>query len=690
MGYETKDIRNVAIVGGGGSGKTTLAEALLLQAGVIQRAGRVEDGNTVSDHSEIEHEFGCSLESSLLHFEHDGVHVNMIDAPGRGDFLGQAIAALPAVGSALVVIDATAGIDPIARRLLKLTEERRLPRLIVVNKIDQAEDLPGLFAAIQEAFGTVCQPINLPAEGGTKVVDCYRATEGDSDLGPVADHHTGIVDQVVEVDEELMAKYLEQGTIAVEELHEPFEQALREAHLVPVCFVSAREGTGVPELLDIIEHLCPSPLEANPRPFEYTKDGETVAHACTPDPSAPLVAHVFKIASDPYVGKMAMFRVHQGTLKAGDQPLIGTSRKGVRVSHVFKVHGKDHREVPAIVAGDIGAVAKIDDLDFDDVMHDGKVAEDLHLRPMPLPRPMHGLAIEGTSKNADAKMGEALRKLVAEDPCLQVERVAATGETVVRGLGEQHLRAKLQLLKERYGVEVETRPPKVAYKETISGSAEGHHRHKKQTGGSGQFGEVFLRVEPVNGELDETSTETMGENGLMFVDDTFGGSIPKQFLPAIEKGVKQVMQEGAIAGFPMQNIKVSVYDGKHHPVDSKEVAFIKAGRRAFIDAVQKARPVLLEPFVRLEITVPADMIGDVSSDMAGRRGRIEGTDMLPGGQAVIVAKAPLAEVMSYASQLKSMTGGVGTYTMEYSHDEPTPANVQAEVVASFSGHDEDE
>ncbi len=688
MSHETADIRNVALVGGSGSGKTTLVEALLLQCGAIGRAGRVEDGTTVSDFTDLEREVGHSLETAVVHFDHAGIHVNLIDTPGGGDFLGHAIAALPAVGSAIIVIDAAVGIDAVARRMMKLTAERRLPRLILVNRIDAAEDLPGLFRGIQETFGSICQPINLPAAGGTAVIDCYRGTEGESDLGPVADFHTGIVDQVVEMDEALMARYLEQGSVSPEELHDPFEQALREAHLVPVCFASARTGAGIPELLDVVEHLCPSPLEANPRPFEFGEGEARREYACTPDASRPLVAHVFKVTSDPYVGKLVLFRVHQGTLRHGDTPLIGRSRKGVRVGHLFKVNGKEHVEVKQLIAGDIGAVSKIDELSFDDVMHDGSVAEDLHLKPMPLPRPMYGLAIEGVSKGADTKLGEALRKLTAEDPCLVAERVAATGETVLRGLGEQHLRMKLRLLKDRHGVEVAVHPPRVAYKETISAKAEGHHRHKKQTGGSGQFGEVFLRVEPVVAAVD--AADGAMHDGLVFVDDTFGGSIPKQYLPAIEKGIRQVMHEGAIAGYPMHGIRVSVYDGKYHAVDSKEVAFIKAGRRAFIDAVQKARPVLLEPFVHMEITVPADMIGDISSDMSGRRGRIQGTDMLPGGLAVVTAEAPLSEVMAYAGQLKSMTGGVGTYSMEYSHDEAAPATVQAEVVAAFSGHEEEE
>jgi elongation factor G len=297
---------------------------------------------------------------------------------------------------------------------------------------------------------------------------------------------------------------------------------------------------------------------------------------------------------------------------------------------------------------------------------------------------MFGLAIEGTSKGADTKLGEALNKLTAEDPTLEYERVMATSETVLRGLGEQHLRMKLRLLKDRYGIEVDTRPPKIAYKETITSPAEGHHRHKKQSGGAGQFGEVYLRITPLPAEeLEDGAT-------LQFVDETFGGSIPKQFLPAIEKGVRRVMGEGAVAGYPMQNIKVAVYDGKHHPVDSKEVAFMTAGRKAFIDAVQKARPALLEPIVSMEITVPADLIGDISSDISGRRGRIQGTEMLPGNQATVIAEAPLAEVMSYSSQLKSITGGAGSYSMEYSHDETTPPNVQAEVVKAFQPKDDEE
>jgi elongation factor G len=682
--YTTADIRNIALAGGAGSGKTTLIEHILHAAGAIGRVGKVEEGNTHCDYEDLEKEFRHTLDSKVVHFDHDGAHVNLLDTPGSADFLGKTISVFPAVEMVAVVIDAAAGIETTTRRVMKVAAERNLPRMIIVNKIDHEADLAELLLNIQETFGSTCRPVNLPADGAKKVVDCFKIATGSSDLGDVAEYHTGIVDQVVEVDEDLMAVYLEKGEVTPEQLHEPFEKALREGHLIPICFVSARNDVGMKELVDMFAHLCPSPLEGNPRPFEYTKNGVKMNYACTADPKKPLVAHVFKVTSDPYVGKLAFFRVHQGRIGHDVSPHVNDGKKGIRIAHVFKVQGKDHKETDSIIAGDIGAVAKIDEITYNAVLHMSDIGEDLHLKPLPMPKPMFGLAIEGTTKGSETKLSEALHKMLAEDPTLELERPKATGETVLRGLGEMHLRMKLRMLKDRYGIDVATRPPKVAYKETITTKAEGHHRHKKQTGGAGQFGEVYLRVEPINGN------EEGVEGGLLFVDDTFGGSVPRQYLPAIEKGVRRVMVEGAIAGYPLHGIKVAVYDGKHHPVDSKEVAFITAGRKAFIDAVQKARPVLLEPWVKMEITVPSDKIGDISSDLSGKRGRIVGTDMLPGNQAVVIAEAPLAEVMSYAQQLKSMTAGAGSYVMEYSHDDRTPPQVQQAVIAAFKPHEEEE
>ena len=684
--YTTEAIRNLAILGAGGSGKTTIVEAMLFAAGEIGRAGRVEDGNTVCDFEDLEKEFHHSLDSALVHFDYAAAHLNVLDTPGISDFLGRALTVLPAVETAVVVIDASAGVETVTRRVMKAADAYGRPRMILVNKIDNATGIADLVSNIQETFGGVCRPINLPAGGGTSVIDCFKATEGASDVGDVADFHTAIVDQIVETDEALMEQYLEQGEVSPEQLTGPFKTAMRQGHLVPICFASAREGIGIKEFMQIIADLCPNPAEGNPVELEHTVDGERATIRLECDPDKPPLAHVLRVTSDPYVGKLCVFRMYQGSVGPGDQVHVDDGSRPVRLAHVFKLQGKTHTETDRIVTGDIGAVAKIDELHFNSILHDGTLGESPRLALPAPPKPMYGLAIEGTSKGADAKMGESLAKLMAEDPTLEVERSRATGETVMRGLGEQHLRMKLRLLKDRYGLEIATRPPRVAYKETITAKAEGHHRHKKQSGGAGQFGEVYLRVEPILSSAEEAQEVV---NGLIFEDATFGGSIPKQFIPAVEKGIRRVMSEGAIAGYPMQDIKVSVFDGKHHPVDSKEIAFMTAGRKAFVDAVQKAKPVLLEPYVELEITVPANLIGDISSDISGRRGRIQGTEMLAGDQAVISAEAPLSEVMSYASQLKSISGGAGSYTMAYTHDERTPPNVQADVIKAFRPKDDE-
>lgn len=674
----TEDFRNVAFVGTTGGGKTSLVEALLAQAGVIGRAGTVEDGSTVCDSDALEKEFTRSLSASLVHFDYDSAHLNVIDTPGGADFVGRAMATLPAVETVILTVAADGEVSTVARRMMTLAADRNLPRLIVINKIDHGDGIGKTFEAVQQAFGSMCLPVNLPADGASKVVDCLSTDDGDSDLGPVADFHTKILEQIVEVDEALMETYLEGGEIDAAQLQPAFKQALREGHLVPVVFTSATANVGVEELLKAIVELCPNPMEGNPRSFEAGEDDDVTSITPSLDASGALLGHVFKVSADPFVGKLAIFKVHQGTISAGNSPMLDDERKPVRLAHLFKLQGSKQVEVPKLVAGDIGAVAKVDEMKWNSVIHDGSLGAHVHLRPLELPRPMEGVAIQPEKRGAEAKLADAMAKLIGEDPTLTLERVAATNQAVLRGMGEMHLRVTLRRLAEEFGVPVASEPPKVAYKETISMDAEGHHRHKKQSGGAGQFGEVFLRVAPVeDGEFE-------------FEDATVGGSIPKQFLPAIEKGVRQVLSDGAIAGYPLQGVRVTVYDGKHHPVDSKEIAFVTAGKRAFIDAVQKARPVLLEPFVSMEITVPDESIGDVGSDLAGRRGRMLGTDIIGGGQALIRAQAPLSEVADYAGRLRSMTGGAGSYTMEYSHDETAPPHVQSEVVAAYKPRPDEE
>lgn len=686
--YSTTDIRNIALVGHASSGKTILTEALMWKAGAIGAMGR--DGDLLSDFTDEEKEHGHSLFNAILHCDHQGRHINLIDTPGSPDFIGQTISALPAVETAAVVISAQAGIESLSRRLMERAKERNLCRMIVINKIDAEDvDLPGLVSAIQETFGKECLPVNLPAQNGKAVVDCFFNPSGESDFGSVEEAHTSIVEQVVEVDEKLMEVYLEQGDVKPEQLHEPFERALREGHLVPICFTAAHphndpeNPVGVEALLDILVKLAPNPKEGNPRPFIKGDDTEHEFHA-DPDPDKHVLAHVFNVRVDPFAGKLSMFRIHQGTLGKESQVFIGNpgegeSRKPVKIGHLFKLQGKKHVEIDHAIPGDIAAIAKFVDVHRDSVLHDSHDEDSIHLKPLPYPVPMAGLAITAKRRGEEQKIADALHKLQEEDPTFLVTRDSSTHETVIHGVGDLHLRIMLEKIKHRDNVEVDTKQPKIAYRETIQAKAEGHHRHKKQTGGAGQFGEVYLRVEPLERGA-----------GFEFVNDTFGGSIPHQLIPAVEKGVRRVIQEGAIAGYPMQDIRVSIYDGKHHPVDSKEIAFMTAGRRAFIDAVSKAKPTLLEPVVDMEVTVPNSAMGDVTGDLSGKRGRIQGTDMLPGDMAIIRVIVPLAEVSNYQGQLKSVTGGQGTYTMDLSHYDPVPNHVTQQIVAEYKPKPEDD
>jgi len=670
-GYTTAQIRNLALAGHAGAGKTTLLEALLQACGELQTAGSIERGTTFSDFDPQEKARGHSMNSTLASIDHGGVHANIIDTPGYADFRGPALSALAAVETCAVVVDAVNGIEHGTQRAMDHARARRLCRWLVVNRMDAAEaDLAALLDQLREAFGPECLPINLPMPGREGVIDCFSSAGGDSELGPVAPFHQRIVDQVVEINESIMGRYLEEGEQALseKELHDAFEQCLRDGHVVPVCFVSARTGAGVGELLDLVERWMPSPLEANAPEFRKgTGEGATPLPV-TPDPEAHVVADVFKIINDPFVGKLGVFRVYQGTVRRDSQLLVDDARKPFKVGHLFKLHGKTHSEVGQAIPGDIAAVAKVDELHFDAVLHDSHDEDHLILKPIDFPRPMFGLALTPVRRGQEQKMANALDRLAEEDPCFKVQHHGELNQTLVHGLGELHLRVMLERLSERYGVEVETAPPAIAYRETVSSRADGHYRHKKQTGGAGQFGEVYLRVEPL----------ARGA-GFEFADEVKGGTIPTQFIPSIEKGVRQALAFGAVAGFPLQDVRVVVYDGKHHPVDSKEVAFMTAGRRAFLDAVAKARPLVLEPIVNLDVAAPEPHIGDITGGLAAKRARINGTDALRNGEILIRAQAPLSEVSEYAIELKSVTAGRGRFTLEFSHYEPVPPPLQKQL-----------
>ncbi|MGP1346927.1 MAG: elongation factor G [Phycisphaerales bacterium] len=693
-GYAPSDIRNICVTGHAGAGKTTLIEALLQQAGRIGKPGTIEEGNTVCDFEPEEKEHKHSLNAAVVHFEHEGKQITLVDTPGYPDFLGQTFSAFPAVETVAVVIGADRGIQTTTRRVMAMAEQRKLPRMIVINKISEhLDDLEQLVETIRETFGSVCVPLNLPTPDGGDVVDLWEKSDGKTLFSSAADARTALIDQIVEVDEDLMAAYLEQGQdLKRDQLHDAFEEALRQAHLVPIVFCSGKNGIGTDDLLHLIAELCPSPPEGNPRPFELLRDDgrTTVWHANPEQDDATFVAHVFKVTTDQFVGKLSLLRVHQGKYDPDVPVYLGESKKPLRLGHIFRVFGKDHTEIKTAVAGDIIAVAKVDDLHVNSVLHgpakDSDIAR-VRFTPVPMPKPMYGLAVKAKNRGDEAKISNALHKLVEEDPTFTVQRVHATGETVISGMGELHMRIILEKLSNRFKVEVETHPPKVPYKETITAKAEGHHRHKKQTGGAGQFGEVKMTVEPFDGTIAEGEEPV---DGLVFVDDTVGGVIPRQFMPAIEKGVRQVLSTGAFAGYPLTGVRVRIIDGKYHPVDSKEVAFTTAGKRAFIDAIKKARPTLLEPIVSVEITAPQTAMGDITSDLSGKRGQVLDTDMLPGDMCIIHAKVPLAEMNAYSSQLKSITAGQGSFVMDYSHDEQTPPNVQQEVIAAFKPEDDED
>jgi elongation factor G len=676
--HGTSKIRNVALLGHAGSGKTSLLETLLVRAGILGEAGSLERGTTVSDFDPLEKTYQHSLHSAIASLDFEGTHINFLDTPGDPDFRGQALAAMGAAETAAIVINAAAGIETSTRRLMRRARQRKRCRVIIINRIDAAgAELEQLVRDIREEFGQECLPVNLPAEQGATVRDCFFKGDGETDIFSVADAHTEILDQVVEVDEALMARYLDGETIEPEALHDAFETALRQGHLVPICFTSAATGAGCGELLRVCRHLLPSPLEGNPPPFRKAPDGQRVEASLDADDH--VLAHVFKITNDPYAGKLSIFRVYQGTLKPDTQLYVGDARKPIKAAHLYRIQGKEHIEVDRAVPGDICALAKVEEVHYDAILHDDHEEDHYYLKPIDFPQPMFGLAVEAKSRGDEQKLAASLARLAEEDPCFVVEHNQELNETVIRGLGEMHLRVMLETLEQRYNIDVDTRTPRIAYRETITRPAEGHYRHKKQTGGAGQFGEVFMRVRPLG----------RGE-GFVFRSEVVGGAIPSNLIPAVEKGVRQLLDEGAIAGFPLQDIEAVVYDGKHHAVDSKEVAFVIAGRRAFLDAIEQAAPQILEPVVELEVTVPDAAMGDVTGSLASKRARIQGTDSARGGMTTVSAAVPLSSLSDFPTELKSLTGGEGRYTLAFSHYDAVPSGEQAALVKDFQGHDSDD
>jgi elongation factor G len=681
VAHTIKRIRTLALVGQAGSGKTSLAEALLAQAGALPAAGSVERGTTVCDYTAQEKQLQHSLKLAVASFDYQAHKIHLLDTPGYPDFLGHSLPALAAVETAAIVINAQNGIEMMTGRFMQWAAKRGLDRLVIVNKIDADNvDLEALLAQIQEAFGKECLPLNLPAGNRTRVNDCFFAPSGEADFSSVEQVHRRLIEQVVEMDEKLTELYLEKGDVDPETLHEPVERALREGHLIPVVFASAKSGAGVAELLQVILRLLPDPTEGNPPAYVSIPagGGEAADLQPIPDPGRHVLAHVFKIEIDPYIGRLAVFRVHQGRLTPGTQLYIGEGRKPVKAGHLYALRGKHQTEVSEALPGDIVAIAKVDEIQFDHILHDSASDAHVHAKPVELPTPVFGLAVQPRKRGDEQKVSDVLHRLLAEDPCLRIEHNAQANETVMRGIGEMHLRTILEKMATQYKLDLDTRPPAIPFRETIAARAEGHSRHKKQTGGAGQFGEVFLKVEPL----------PRGK-GFEFVDSVKGGAIPNQFIPSVEKGVRSVLETGYVAGYPIQDVRVTVYDGKSHPVDSKDVAFMSAGRKAFLDALAKARPLVLEPIVNVDITAPEERMGDIAGELSGHRAHIKGSDTPRAGLVQITAQAPLSEMENFPARLKSLTAGHGSYSLEFSHYEPAPAQLQQKLVAAHRPAAED-
>ncbi len=673
-----REIRNVTLIGDAGAGKTTLAEAMLFKAGLTNRLGSVDEGTSVLDYDEESRERKRSTQSSVTYFEHNDTLINLVDTPGTPDYAGQAFAALIAADTVVLVVSAVSGVHANARRLFRMAGEYGLARAIVINHC-QAEniDLAETFNVVRESFGVECHPVNLPAGGATAVADVLKHTSGESDIFEVAGKHTELIDAIVETDERLMEGYMETGTISYDKLAPAIGQAVVSGHVIPVFFTDAKHDMGVTELLDGIIDTMADPGQAHPHTLEIGEGDAHEEHPIEVDPDGEFLAVVFKVTSDPKSNiRYTCARILSGAVTADDTMAIG-DQKPHRIGHLFKLRGADHIEVERAIAGDIIAFAKLE-LHIGDILRT-KPGEGKLTLPR-FPKPMFALAAEPKSRGDADKITTVLRRFVDEDPCFEYHRDDQTHELVMTGLGDEHLHLIRSKMKRYFKLEIETHPPKVPYLETIAGSAKGiEYTHKKQSGGSGQFAKVVIDIEPL----------PRGE-GYEFEDKIYGGAIDLAYRPSVDKGIRAQMALGVVAGFPVVDVKVTLVDGKTHPVDSKDVAFQTAGRQAFKKAIAQAKPVLLEPMVNLEVTIPADSVGEISRDISGKRGQVVGQDQLPGNQMVIHATVPLAEVANYSSQLKSATAGQGSYMMELSHYEPVPGNVQQQIVASYTATDDDE
>lgn len=678
--YPIDAIRNVVLAGHGGTGKSSLAEAILYSTGAISRMGRVDDGSSASDYDPDEIQRGMSINASVLPCEWKSTKVNLIDTPGYPDFIGDVVGSMRAAEAALIIVDGSGTIEVGTETAWDLSQAAGITRMFFVNKLEKEnQDFNRTLEALRAKFGTSVAPLQVPIgseDSFNGVVDllthkAYTWANGkiqDAEIpadvvDKVAEMRESLIESVAEMDDALMEKYFDEGTLNDEDVAKGLEIGLRTGKVVPVLCGSAMKMVGVDTLLNFIVASVPSPA-AVPA-VEGTDPSGTVEKR---GPEDPFCALVFKTMADPYVGKLTYFRVFSGSIKSDSHIYNVSKERDERVGQVYFVQGKNQEATPEVGAGDIGAVAKLQETITGDTLCDK--AKPVVLRPIDFPEPVHSIAVKAKTKADEDKLGPGLQKLAEEDPTFKSSRDAEIGQTLMSGLGETHLDIVVERLKRKFGVEVETETPKVAYRETVTAMAEAQGRHKKQTGGRGQFGDCWVRLEP----------QPRGE-GYEYVDAIVGGAIPRQFIPSVDKGIREALNAGILAGYPVVDVKATCYDGSFHTVDSSDMAFQLAGRLAFRTAAEKARPVLLEPVMELEVIVPEEYMGDVIGDLNTKRGRVGGMEPIGGGRQLIRAQVPQAEVIRYSVDLRSLARGRGRFTMKFSHYEEVPAHAAQQVIA---------
>jgi elongation factor G len=662
----SEKIRNVALVGHGGAGKTSLAEALLFVAGAIARQGRVEDGNTVTDFDPEEHKRRISVSLALAPFEYEGHKINLIDAPGYADFVSDVAAALRVADLAVFVVSAVEGVEVQTEIAWRMADVRGIPRAVFVNKLDRERaSFSRTLEQLKEKFGAGIAPLELPIgeEAAFRgVVDLlsdqaivYEGSSGQAETGPVPgemeteEHavHDALIEGIVVADDDLMERYLSDETLGVDELQHALASGIAEASVFPVLCGSATKLVGVDRLAHFIVSEGPAPMVAE----------------------GPPAAFVFKTIVDPYVGRVNLFKVLQGSVTTDATLVNGRTVSDERLHQITTMRGKEQIPLGEVPAGDIAAVAKLGDTTTGDVL--GTRGAQLDVPALDAPQPVLAMAIRAKSKGDEDKLANALHRLQDDDPAIRVERNSETHQTLLWGMGETHLGIALEKLERKFGVTVDTDPVKVAYRETVTSSAEAEGKYKKQTGGHGQFGIAFLRVEPTDRGA-----------GFEFVDQIVGGAIPRQFIPAVEKGVVETMGLGGLHGFPVVDVKVTCFDGKYHSVDSSEMSFKMAGSIGFKEAMAKASPILLEPISELVVEAPEASQGDIMGDLNSKRGRIQGSSSIGNGEVEIVALVPTSEILRYAIDLRSITGGRGRFTRTHSHYDPVPPQLVDKIAAA--------